>query len=70
MAFLGFAAGFTFGGHLSNWTMHDLREQLSNVGLCNLPIEHFLQQCFNLTIPDEYLQRRKETKAGACLPGH
>ena len=30
MAFLVLATGFTFAGHLINWTIYDLKEQFSS----------------------------------------
>ena len=59
MAFLVHAAGFALEGHLSNWTMYDLKEQFSKLAPWNmhLPTVHFLQQCFILVLSDLYEQK-------------
>ena len=58
MAFLVPAAGFAFEGHLSNWTIYDLKEQFSNLAPWNmhLPKHCFSQQCFVLVLSDLYEQ--------------
>ena len=64
MASLVLAAGFTFGGHLSDWAISDLKEQFSKLAPWNMhwPTVHFLQQCFVLVLSNKYEQkRRKET---------
>ena len=59
MAFLVLAAAFIFSGHLSNWTIYDLKEQFSMVALWNMhwPTVHFLQQQLVLVLSDEYDQK-------------
>ena len=59
MAFLVPAAGFAFEDHLSNWKIHDLKEQFSNLAPWNmhLPTVHFLQQRFVLVLSDLYEQK-------------
>ena len=59
IAFLVPAAGFAFEGHLSNWTIYDLKEQSSNLAPWNmhLPTVHFVQQCFVLVLYNLYEQK-------------
>ena len=59
MVFLVLAAGFAFGGHLSNWTIYDLKEQFSKLAPWNMhwPTVHLLQQRFVLVLPDKYEQK-------------
>ena len=59
MAFLVPAAGYAFGGHLSNWTIYDLKQQFSKLAPWNmhLPTVHFLQQRFVLVLSDLYEQK-------------
>ena len=54
MAFLVPAAGFAFEGHLSNWTIYDLKEQFSKLVPWNMHLTtvHFLQQRFVLVLSD------------------
>ena len=59
MAFLVLAAGFTFGGHLSIWTIYDSKRQLSKLAPWNMhrPTVNLLQQCFVFALPDKYEQK-------------
>ena len=59
MAFLVLAAGFTFGGHLSIWTIYDLKQQFSKLAPWNMhwPTVYLLQQRFVLVLPDKYEQK-------------
>ena len=59
MAFFVLAAGFVFEGHLSNWTIYDLKEQFSKLFPWNmhLPTVHFLQQRILLVLSDLYEQK-------------
>ena len=59
MAFLVAAAAFAFEGHLSNWTIYDLKEQFSNLAPWNiyLPTVYFFQQHFVLVLSDLYEQK-------------
>ena len=59
MAFFVLAAGFTFGGHVSNWTIYDLTEQFSKLPLWNIhwPTVHFLHQRFVLVLSHESEQK-------------
>ena len=59
MAFLALAAGFILAGHLSNWTIYDLKEQFSKLAPWNMhwPTVHFLQQRFVLVLSREYEQK-------------
>ena len=59
MAFLVLAAGFTFGRHLSYWTIYDLKQQFSKLAPWNMhwPTVHLLQQRFFLVLPEKYEQK-------------
>ena len=59
MAFLVSVAGFAFDGHLSNWTIYDLKEQFWKFALWNmhLPTVHFLQERIVLVRSDLYEQK-------------
>ena len=59
MALLVHAAGFTFGGHLSNWTIYDLKQQFSKLAPWNMhwAIVHLLQQRFVLVPSNKYEQK-------------
>ena len=61
VVFWVFAAGFTFGGHLSNWTIYDLKQQFSKLAIWNMhwPTIHFMQQRLVLVLCDEYEQNTK-----------
>ena len=53
------AAGFTFEGHINNWTIYDLKEQFSKLAPWNtyLPTVHFLQQRIVLVLSDLHEQK-------------
>ena len=59
MAFLVLAAGFTFGGHLSIWTIYELKQQFPKLAPWNMhwPTVHFLEQRFVLVLPDKCEQK-------------
>ena len=59
MAFLVLAAGFAVGGHLSNWTIYDFKQQFSKLAPWNIhwPTVHFLQQRFVLVLSNEHEQK-------------
>ena len=48
-----------FGGHLSIWTIYDLKQQLSKLAPWNMhwPTVHLLQQHFVLVLSDKYEQK-------------
>ena len=59
MAFLVLVAGFTFGDHISIWTVYDLKQLFSKLAPWNMqwPTVHLLQQRFVLVLPDKYEQK-------------
>ena len=59
MAFLMLAAGFTFAGRPSIWTMYELKQQFLKLAPwdMNWPTVHLLQQRFVLLLPDKYAQK-------------
>ena len=61
------AAGFAFEGHLSNWTIYDLKELFSNLAPWNmhLPTLHFLQQQDIVKRPS-VLKRHSSLKLNRC----
>ena len=58
MSFLVLTAGFSFGGHLSNWTIYDLKEQFSKLAPWNMHSWFFL------------IDMNKRRKGTRLLSGH